>query len=201
MSINADTLASLIRSNMNASGKNAGKFANEIASGIAMSIVGKSFTTIDIGGVPGTGAGTGVGITGMDPDSMTKVTLAKMQMQLKDPSRSLGKNAKRTADAIMQATVQHLMSSAQLVSVDTPVYAGEGEIVVGSITVSESEMATNIYNSLSGKGNHRMDFAAAVAAGVSFGILTQGTGVLTIVGSPDVPTPGAGSGAGRGEIS
>ena len=152
MAINAGALGSLIRSNMSgANGANAGKFANEIAAGIAMSIVGKSFQTIDIGAVPGIGAGTGVGITGMDYNAMTQKTLSVMKSQLKDQSRPLGTNAKKTADAIMQATVQHL-ATATLMSVDTPVYAGAGQIVVGSIAVTESEMAQNIFNSISGKG-------------------------------------------------
>jgi hypothetical protein len=199
MAINADALGSLIRSNMNANGKNAGKFANEIAAGIAMSIIGQSFKTIDIGAVPGVGAGTGVGITGMDSDAMTQKTLTVMKSQLKDQTRPLGSNAKRTADAIMQATVQHLGSSAMLTSVDTPVFAGAGQIVVGSITVSESEMAQNIYNSISGKGNHRMDYATAIAAGVTLGVM-MATGTLQIAGSP-ASTPSPGSGSGQGVVS
>ena len=45
-----------------------------------------------------------------------------------------------------------------------------------------------------------MDYATAIAAGVTLGIM-QASGTLQVVGSPDSPTPGPGSGSGQGVIS
>lgn len=68
MALSANILAALIQTNLAASGangKNLEKFCTGVATGIIMSIVGKTFTTSDIGTVPGAGTGIGVGITGL----------------------------------------------------------------------------------------------------------------------------------------
>lgn len=197
MSLSAGALGSLIDGNLagfGATGANRTIFSNKVAAGIVMSIVGKTFATSDTGTIPGTGVGTGTGISGLSSSSMASLAVATLI--------STGTNAQNLMDAIMNATVSHL-GSASLLSSHTPVYLGSGNIVVGSIPVIIPEMASNIQSQLSGAGANGANLAnlcLAIATGVCTGIISSGTGTVTIVGSPTGP-PSPGSGSGTGVIS
>ena len=195
MALSSSTLASLIQTNLmadGANGSNLQSFCTAVATGIVMSIIGKSFVTADVGLVGGIGAGTGTGIQGLVSLSMKSEGLSLMSSQ--------GVNADGLMKAIMDATVSHLSSSASLSSIDTPVFSGVGTIVVGSIAVVPSEMSQNIDTQLQDVGaigDNRTNLATAIGTAVANGILSSGTGTLVITGTPlSGPNPGAGSGTG-----
>ena len=194
MSLSADALSGLIESNLSAYGKggvNRKKFCDGLAKGIVMTIVGKPFITQDIGTVAGAGVGNGTGIKGLMYDDMTMLALAIM------PSK--GVNAKKLYDAINQAVVQHLQSSASLKSTHAPVAIGTGTVMhISSILIPE--MAQNIDTMLmsqGAKGVNRKIFGLCCATGICTDILKNSTGQVIIIGSPvGIPAPGAGVGAG-----
>lgn len=198
MALSPTVLAGLINSNLTsvgANGSNLTPFCTAVGAGIVMSIVGKPFTTLDTGLVTGIGAGVGTGITGLNSGDMVSIALSQMA--------TTGDNAEKLMQAIMNATVTHL-GAASLVSVDPIVFAGAGAIVVGTIGVIQTQMASNIDSQLSAvgaKGNNRTHLANAIAAGIAEQILSAGTGTLVITGSPTVPTPVPGTGSGSGTIS
>lgn len=198
MALSPSVLAGLISSNLTsegAKGANLQKFCAAVGAGIVQSIVGKAFTTTDVGLVIGAGAGTGVGVIGLSNSQMISVALSQMATK--------GRNAEKLMSAIMNATVTHL-GSATLTTVNAPVFVGAGTVVVGSIAVVESQMALNIDTQLQGvgaKGKNRTHLANAIAAGVARQIIAAGTGTVTIVGSVIVPPPVAGAGVGTGTIS
>src|SRR5271170_261855 len=130
MALSANVLSGLIQANLEAfgaDGYNLTKFCDGVAAGVVMSIVGQTFTTMDVGTIPGNGTGTGTGIVGLSSSAMETVALAAMS--------SRGVNAPNLMNAIMSAVVTHLGAAASLASVDAPVYLGTGTIVVGSISV------------------------------------------------------------------
>lgn len=198
MALSAGALASLIQGNLEAQGaigSNLAKFCTGIANGIVESIVGKSFTTADVGLTPGAGIGTGTGITGLSSSTMQTAALAAMH--------SRGSNAPKMMSSLMDAVVSHLASSAGLSTVNAPVFQGVGTIVVGSIAVSASEMGGNIASSLAsqgGNGSNASELSHAIATGICTGILASGTGSVVITGGAP-PTPVPGTGAGVGTIS
>ena len=195
MALSASTLGSLIAANLStegAIGANRVIFSNAVAAGLVMSIVGKAFATTDTGTVPGNGNGSGTGIVGLSSSNMTSVAVAALP--------TTGVNAEPLMRAIMMATQAHLASAATLTSTHTPVFAGTGTVVVGSIPVVISEMAGNIDTQLGNagaNGSNRMILSTAIATGVVTEILAAGTGTVTITGSPTgTPSPGSGSGSG-----
>jgi hypothetical protein len=195
MALSDSILGSLIDTNLSAFGANGSNrtlFCNKVAKGIVMSIVGKSFSTNDVGTTPGSGTGTGTGITGLVSSLMVSSAIAVLP--------STGVNANKLFTAIMNAVVSHLASAAELNSTHSPVYTGTGTIVIGSITVSIPEMANNIKAQLLGAGAIGVNLTilcTAIATGIVTGILTGGTGSVTITGdAPPSPVPGTGTGSG-----
>jgi len=194
MSLSAGTLGGLIAANLTgfgAIGANKMVFSNAVAAGIVMSIVGKSFSTIDIGTIPGSGIGSGTGLTGLIGASMASIAVGALP--------TTGVNASPLMQAIMNAVVTHLGSNTTLTSNHTPVFAGSGIVVIGSIPVTIPGMAGNIDSQLSSAGaagSNKTILSTAIATGVVSGILLA-TGTVTISGSPSgTPVPGAGSGSG-----
>lgn len=195
MALSPSVLASLIQANLagyGANGSNLGVFCTAVATGIVMSVVGKTFTTIDVGTVPGVGTGTGIGITGLSSSIMKSTALGLMSSQ--------GENAPNLMQAITDAVVAHLSTAATLSSVHTPVFLGTGTIVPGSIAVIPAEMSSNIDSQLQAngaQGENRTQLATAIGTGVAMNILSLGSGIVVITGSPTgIPVPGAGSGTG-----
>lgn len=194
MALSAGVLGGLIDSNLSSAGAhgiNRTKFSNAVAKGIVESIVSQTFVTLDVGVVSGAGTGTGTGVTSLDSSQMTTIALNTMSRQ--------GINAFKLMNAIMTAVVSHLSSAASLASVDTPVFTGTGTIVIGSWSITESLMETNIKSELSAVGANGVNapnLSKAIATGVVTNILAAGTGTLVIVGSGGTPSPGTGSGSG-----
>jgi hypothetical protein len=199
MALSASTLASLIQANLAAQGavgSNLSKFCNAIGKGVVESIVGKAFTTADVGLIPGIGVGTGTGIQGLSSAIMKSTALSLMS--------SRGVNADKMMQAIMDAVVTHLSSAATLSSTHAPVFSGSGTVVPGSIAVVAAQMSSNIDSELSAQGAvgvNKTNLATAIGTGIANNILSSGTGTVAISGSftgptPPGPIPGAGSGAG-----
>lgn len=197
MALSASTLAGLIDSNLvgfGATGSNKTIFCSAVAAGIVMSIVGKTFTTTDVGFVAGPGTGVGASLVGMTSGNMVSVAIAALP--------TTGVNANNLMQAIMIAVVVHLQT-AQFTSTHGPVYLGTGTIVVGSITVSTSEMAGNIDSQLGlagAAGSNRTVLSNAIASGIVTEILASATGQVIISGTT-MGTPNAGTGTGSGVIS
>lgn len=198
MALSAATLGSLIDTNLQgegANGSNRTVFANAVAAGIVMSIVGKAFATADVGLVPGIGVGSGTGVIGLSAPTMTTTAVNALP--------STGVNAEPMMRAIMMATVTHL-ADATLTSSHTPVFLGSGTIVIGSIPVMISEMSSNIdvqLLSAGANGSNRTILSTAIATGIVNEIIAAGTGTVTIAGTftgsvPPGPVPGAGAGTG-----
>lgn len=195
MPLSGSVLGNLIQTNLEgfgANGENLSAFCTAVGTGIVMSIVGQAFVTLDVGTVPGNGTGTGIGIIGLVSSGMESTALGAMSSQ--------GSNAANLMNAIMSAVVSHLSSAATLMSIDTPVFLGTGTIVVGSITVVQSVMSANILSQLQSAGamgSNLSNLCTAIGTGVTTGILSSGSGILVITGSPSgVPIPGTGSGTG-----
>lgn len=193
--LSSSALSGLIRDNLagnyNANGYNLQKFCDAIATGIVMSIAGKSFTTSDIGTIPGTGVGHGTGIAGLSSSTMQNTALSLMI--------SRGYNAGNLMISIMDSVVTHL-GSATLTSSDSPVFVGTGTIAVGSIAVSASEMSNNITSQFEAQGaigSNYGNLSTAIGTGVANNIIASGTGTLSITGSPSgITSPGSGTGSG-----
>ena len=186
MSLSASVLSGLIKNNLittgGANGSNLQKFCDAVAQGIVVSIVGSTFETNDSGLTSNNGIGTGIGIAGLSSSSMTTTALSNMS--------STGSNALNLMQSIMDATVQHLSTAASLSSTDSTVYSGTGIIIIGSISVTTSNMYNNINNSLlssGANGINRENLSHAIATGIVTNILSSGTGTLTITGSPAPP--------------
>jgi hypothetical protein len=198
MALSASILANLIQTNLQnfgAKGNNLTKFCNAIATGVVTSIVGQSFTTLDTGTITGSGTGTGIGITGLSASDMEQIALSLMS--------SRGSNAANLMNAIMNAVVTHLSNATTLMTIDAPVYLGTGTIVIGSFTITASEMGHNIDSQLALQGaigSNRTQLANVIAAGIVENILSSGTGTLVITGSGS-PPPLSGTGTGIGTLS
>jgi len=172
------------------------KFCTAVGTGIILSIVGKPFQTSDVGTVIGNGVGIGVGIQGLIPSAMVGIALSFMP--------SVGKNADPLMTAIMNATATYLALAATLTTIDIPVFIGVGTVQIGSILVVPAQMASSIDSQLQSagaNGKNRTILATAIANGVCTGILSSGTGIVTITGSPTIPIPIPGTGSGIGVIS
>ena len=181
-----------------ANGSNLQVFCTAVAAGIVESIVGKTFTTTDVGLIVGIGVGVGLGITSLSPDSMVSTALSLMHSQ--------GSNAPKMMASIMTAVVTHL-ASATLSTADSSVFQGNGTIVIGSISVLASEMGGNIDTQLKNvgaNGSNTTELAIAIGTGICTNILSSGTGITTITGTftgPTPPGPIPGVGVGVGTIS
>jgi len=195
MALSSTVLSSLIKSNLisqGAVGNNLQKFCDAVATGIVNSVVGSTFTSNDSGLISNTGTGTGIGITGLSSSSMVSIALSVMTSE--------GSNATNLMNAIMDATVQHLSTAANLSSTDPTIYSGNGIINIGSIGVLLTTMSSNINSELlfsGANGSNRSNLALAIATGIVTNILSSGTGNLTITGSASPPmSPGTGTGTG-----
>lgn len=174
------------------------RFTNTIGMASAEAVIGRAFTTLDIGAVPGNGVGTGTGITGLNEATMSSnmysLSVASFGQE--------GAKLKDTCDQIAASCIAQL-GNATLATIDSPVYAGTGTIVTGSITVDPSSWSSLISaqgDSSGFLGAQWPSWAQAIGTGQAMEVIADGTGSVTIVGSPYDP-PGPGTGSGTGTIS
>lgn len=194
--------ASDLMGRLSSSGFNGSKLSEvttAVGNGSMMAVVGKPFTTMDVGTVPGVGAGTGVGVMGLSASTISSEIFSTCVS-------TFGQSGDKLQDFCdaMAASCVAQMALATLVTVDTPVFAGVGTIVTGSIGVDPSSWGSAIagLGSASGLiGSQWMNWANAIGKGHADGVKNTGTGMVTIVGSPTSPTPVPGAGTGTGTIS
>jgi hypothetical protein len=175
------------------------EFTDAVGFGSVSHIVGKSFTTTDIGSITGLGIGTGTGIVGLISSFISDNIFNLCQSAFGQS----GSRLRDITDALAQALITEL-NLATLTSQHTPVFLGSGTIDIGSIGVIGGPWGTSIESEGSGhgfQGIHWGNFASAIGEGQAQGVLNSGTGNLTIVGSfagatPPGPLPGAGIGTG-----
>jgi hypothetical protein len=169
-------------------------FAMAVGDGSITPIIGAPFTTTDIGTVPGAGVGTGVGLTGPVDSLIAQAIFVGLVSKF----GSAGDSLLDITDSVAGAFVAEL-ALATLTSTHTPVFAGSGTIVVGSISVPASAIADMIEQSgvASGfLGDSWPDIAEVIGQEFSSG-LALATGSLVIAGAPTgTPAPGAGTGSG-----
>jgi hypothetical protein len=183
-------------SGMGMNGSQLQSFTDAVGLGSTMSIVGKAFTTTDVGLIPGVGVGVGAGITGLSPMDAANLIYGNCSAfgfvgaRLHDFCTACGSALVSTlADAILSST-------------HAPVWQGAGSVVTGSIAVVPSEWGSNIHSAAAGfMGSKWPDFANAIGAGSANHVIAKGTGSVVISGSftgptPPGPLPGAGVGAG-----
>jgi hypothetical protein len=169
-------------------------FAMAIGDGSITPIIGAAFTTTDIGTVPGAGVGTGLGLTGPVDSLISQAIFAGLVSKF----GSAGDSLLDITDSVAGAFVAEL-ALATLTSTHTPVFAGSGTIVVGSISVPASAIADMIEaNGVANGflGDSWPDIAEVVGQEFSSG-LALATGSVVIAGAPTgTPAPGAGTGSG-----
>ncbi len=171
-------------------------FSDSVGNGSASHVVGKPFDTIDTGLTPGTGVGTGDGISGFTaPDVADAIFAAAVGF-----FGQAGPKLQDICDAVGQ-TCEAQMALAMLSSSHGPVFSGSGEITPGSVMIVPAGWGSSIEGEGSGVGFEGIKWPQfAEALGKQAGpILASGTGTVTISGSivgPPPPVPGAGSGSG-----
>lgn len=174
-------------------------FCLALGSGIALSLSGQlQFTTVDIGLTPGAGAGTGTGID-LPPSSISQLTFAKGQAIWAPFQRDgPGLEWKGFCDKMAAAVAAHLKKNAQLMSVDAPVFLGNGQ-VIKYFGVSIQQMTSLIV--LQGPPTWAEarfpELAEAVSTGIITALITDDPKEsVSIVGGGALPVPGAGVGNG-----
>jgi len=176
-------------------GSQLANFTNAIGNGSESHVIGKAFTTTDVGTVPGNGVGSGVGITGLNQvnisDSIFNAAVAFFGQA--------GSRLRDCTDSIAQVCVQQ-MALATLISTHNPVFVGTATVDVGSVAVVGSAWGSGIQGVGDGfgfVGSQWPNFSSAIGTGQAAEVLAVGTGTLIITGSPTgPPVPGGGTGAG-----
>lgn len=156
--------------------------SSAIGSGSVMSLVGKTFNTIDSGVGSGAGVGVGVGLFGVPGPSVSLM----IQSAFLQEFGSMGTSVPMIADAIGQALEMEL-AGATLSSMHTPTYVGVGILEPGSLKVSASEWGSNIRNlapALAGADWPRL--ASVIGKGCAQAMSTV-TGQVTISGAGSPP--------------
>lgn len=172
---------------------------NVVGNGSALHVIGKPFVTQDVGLIPGVGVGVGVGITGLSASTISDEIFSNCVSTFGQS----GPKLKDFCDAMAQSCVAQ-MALATLTSTHTPVFAGSGTVVNGSIGVVPALWGSSIagLGTAAGfVGPQWSNWANAIGKGHANGVINTGAGTVTITGSftgvvPPGPLPGAGAGAG-----
>lgn len=173
------------------------RFTDAVGLGSVAHVVGKPFATTDVGLVPSAGPapGAGVGVVGFSQslvsDDVFNESVSRFGTQ--------GIRLRDVCDSIGETCVAE-MNQATLTSVHTPVFAGTGTIVPGSIGVVGPDWGTSIFGvgvGLQFQGIRWNDWSQAIGIGQAMNVQNFGTGSVVISGSPSgIPVPGAGAGTG-----
>lgn len=175
-------------------GKSLQDFADAVGNGSVASVVGKSFSTVDVGIISGSGIGTGTGITGLDAASVSSAIFNQAVAAFGRAGDELQEICDDIADSLVAQ-----MALVTLSSTHSPVYTGTGTVAVGSIGVIGSGWGDAIENeglADSFTGEFWNDFAEAIGDGCASEVIGSGTGTVTIVGTGSPGNPGGGTGSG-----
>lgn len=168
---------------------------NVVGNGSALHVIGKAFTTTDVGTIPGAGVGTGLGLTGLSASAIS----SDIYSNCVSTFGQAGTKLKDFSDAMAASCVAQ-MALAVLTSSHAPVFAGAGTVNVGSVTVVAAGWGSSIQGLGAAAGfigPQWANWALAIGTGHANGVINTGTGTVTIAGSPSGPTsPGAGVGSG-----
>lgn len=166
-------------------------YAQTIGNGAMLQILGKPFNTIDTGSTPGTGAGTGVGLTGI----VGAVVSAQIQTEIVSftglpPTPDMIKMANAIGDGLEQE-----VALASLISTHSPVFAGTATIAPGSIGVVGASVGSSIETQGIGSGFVGKDwpgFAKAIGNGLgdSFALANAVITILITSSTPPVVPAG-----------
>lgn len=173
-------------------GANTPVLALAVSLGSSMSLLGKAFTTKDMGAGAGAGVGTGLGL--ILPAAMISNEVYSQAMS----AGLAGDKLKPLCDAI-GAGLEAELKLAMLTSTHTPVAIGSGQVDPTTIAVIPSEWVNNVMmNGSAFAGQKWPDLAKAIGNGCS-SAMSKASGVVTIVGVPAPPgpvpgTPGTGTG-------
>lgn len=176
-------------------------FCTAIGMGIVLATSGMlTFTTADVGTVPGVGAGVGTGITGL--------VSANIQTQMYNKGQSFwaslqtggpGTEWMNICTKIALVVKTHFAMNATLTSAHAPVFLGVGTVLsYAGVTIPAMKAAIVAQAPGAWAAARFPELAEAVATGVVLELTTHSpTDTVTITGSPTgIPVPGAGSGAG-----
>ena len=161
--------------------------------GFSVSVIGKSFATTDAGAKGGSGVGSGLGLLGIPPSSISSAMFQECTTKFGGGSELLN-----ICIATEQASILEF-SKANLTSIHSPISLGTGIINIGSISVPSSEWTGNIVQAGLSKSLAGPDFPSfAEAVGNSHSqAVSFLTGQVTITGGGG----DAGVGVGSGTIS
>lgn len=167
-------------------------FTDAVGLGSALHLIGKPFTTVDVGLTPGAGVGTGTGISGLDAFTIGDQIFSNCV-------EAFGQSGSVLLDfcRIIGASCVSQMGTATLTSTHAPVYLGQGSINAGTVIVIPQLWGLSILTQgASLQGSQWPNFANAIGMGMGTNVLNSGSGTVDIVGGGGPPVLGAGVGAG-----
>lgn len=155
---------------------------NAVGNGSILSVVGKTFTTVDTGTGTGAGVGLGTGIMGVSSSIIANgISAAYLQR-----FGMMGPTMPKIINAIA-AALEEQLALATLTSAHSPVYVGSGVVTVGSILVNASEWANNIQSlAPSFIGKTWPGLCQAIGTGCASAFATA-TGQVVITGAGPAP--------------
>lgn len=208
MALSGAALSALIKTELQDigfSGVELDNFSNALGNGIVDGSSGiLTFTTADVGNVPGNGVGSGTGVTGMVESSMAGVIFSTGQgFWSSFQNNGPGVKWQDLCDAVSAAVVAHFSAAATLTSTHSPVFDGVGTVTVyAGVTIPVMKAAIEAAAPASWLSHRFPELAEAVATGVVTELTTHSPAdVVAISGTftgstPPGPVPGAGSGSG-----
>ena len=167
-------------------------FTDAVGIGSVTHVVGKGFTTTDVGLGPGAGAGIGTGVTALT----SSVISAAIFNAAASAFGQTGSKLQDVCDSIGDACVSE-MANATLTSTHAPVGVGTGVVDVGSVAVDAPGWGSDIESQGSGAGfigSEWPNFATAIGIGCAQDVLASGTGTVVISGGGALPAAGVGVG-------
>jgi len=178
-----------------------GDNCDAVGIGTIDALIGLAFTTTDNGNITGAGSGSGIGVLGVDSSALSNAILSAMATAF----GQAGPDLADYCDAAAQSLAAEL-ALATLTSTHGPVYAGSGNIDVGSLMPVGTLISSGIF--LEGVaagllGDSWADVADVIGPEFADEISASGTGTvtITITSGPVDPQAPASPGIGSGSIS
>jgi hypothetical protein len=173
------------------------EMCDAVGEGSAPSVIGKTFQTLDTGLIFGHSVGVGHSIIGIVATTVQTSMYGKMTSYGWRGSRMM-----EVCEAVAEALVEQMLT-ADLLSSNSPVFSGAGQIIIGSIPVVSSEWTSNVQAKGTSRGfigSQWPMMADAIGIGSVAGFATA-TGTLALSGAyeggyPPGPIPGSGTGNG-----
>lgn len=207
MALSGPGLSSELQAALSGIGWNGTKlteFCDAIGNGIVLYTAGTlTFTTSDVGTVPGSGTGSGTGITGMSDASMSSVMFTTGQgfwssLQNNGP----GVEWSKFCDAVSQTVVAHFAANATLTSTHSPVFAGSGTVVSYAGLAVPAMKSSMVAQAPAPWASARFpELAEAVATGVITEIQGHSPADSVVISGSPSGTPAGGSGSGSGVVT